>query len=156
MKIAVASQNFRTVTPHAGRTRRFLVYAAGSDGVIAEVQRLDLPKELAMHDFHGQGAHPLDAMDLLIVGSCGEGFVRRLSERGVRVVTTDETDPITAVRAVVDTADESRAASPCGCGHAHAHAHAHGHDHGHNHGHGHGHGHAHQHMHGAARRRETG
>jgi len=26
MKIAVASQNFRTVTPHAGRTRRFLVY----------------------------------------------------------------------------------------------------------------------------------
>lgn len=24
MKIAVTSQNFRTITPHAGRTRRFL------------------------------------------------------------------------------------------------------------------------------------
>ncbi|MEW8693532.1 MAG: nitrogen fixation protein, partial [Candidatus Thiodiazotropha endolucinida] len=26
MKIAVTSQNFRTITQHAGKTRRFLIY----------------------------------------------------------------------------------------------------------------------------------
>ena len=144
MKIAVASQNFRTVTPHAGRTRRFLVYEAGTDGTIAEVERLDLPKELAMHDFHSDDSHPLDAMDVLIVGSCGEGFIRRLAGRGVRVLTTEETDPLAAVRAALAAPLETAAASPCGSGHGHAHGHAHGH----------GHGHAQAHRHGAGQRRD--
>ena len=136
MKIAVASQNFRTVTPHAGRTHRFLVYEAGADGSIAEVERLDLPKELAMHDFHADNSHPLDAMDVLIVGSCGEGFIRRLEERGVRVLTTEETDPVAAIRAALGAPLETATASPCGCGHGHAHTHGHGHAHAHGHGHG--------------------
>jgi predicted Fe-Mo cluster-binding NifX family protein len=98
MKIAVTSQNFRIITPHAGRTRRFLVYEAAAGGEPVEVDRLDLPKELSMHEFHAKGLHPLDAVDVIIAGSFGEGFAARLEARGIAVVATELTDPIEAVK----------------------------------------------------------
>lgn len=55
MKIAVTSQNYRTVTPHAGKTRRFLVYDVSPDRVPTEVERLDLPRDMSLHEFHGDG-----------------------------------------------------------------------------------------------------
>ena len=97
-KIAVASQNFRTVTGHAGKTRRFLIYQVEPGEEPQEVERMDLPKEMAFHEFHDSGAHPLDGVQTLIVGSCGAGFVRRLADRGVAVVVTAETDPARAIR----------------------------------------------------------
>lgn len=101
MRIAVASQNFRTVTAHAGKTRRFLVFETAPEGTVAEVDRLDLPREMSLHDFHGDGDHPLYAMDAIIAGSAGPGFVRRLESRGVRVAATLEQDPLTAVRGFI-------------------------------------------------------
>ena len=98
MKIAVTSQNFRTVTPHAGRTRRFLVYRAEPAVEPVEIDRLDLPKEMAMHEFHQDGPHPLDTVDVVIAGSFGDGFAHRMAKRGVWVATTDRTDPVEAVR----------------------------------------------------------
>jgi predicted Fe-Mo cluster-binding NifX family protein len=98
MNIAVTSQNFRTITGHAGKTRRFLVYSLASDGVWRESDRVDLPKEMSMHEFKG-GPHPVDAFDVVITESCGEGFIRKMTERGVVVLTTSETDPLTAVKA---------------------------------------------------------
>jgi predicted Fe-Mo cluster-binding NifX family protein len=98
MKIAVTSQNFRTVTPHAGRTRRFLVYRPEPAGEPVEIDRLDLPKEMAMHEFHQNGPHPLDTVDVVIAGSFGDGFARRMAKRGITAVTTDKTDPVDAVR----------------------------------------------------------
>ncbi|RAI33151.1 NifB/NifX family molybdenum-iron cluster-binding protein [Rhodoplanes serenus] len=97
MRIAVASQNFRTVTGHAGRTRRFLVFEAEQGVAPREVDRLDLPKELAMHEFHGSGPHPLDVVQALIAGSAGPGFIRRMAGRGITAVATSETDPVAAV-----------------------------------------------------------
>ena len=97
MKIAVASQNFRTVTPHAGRTRRFLVYEAEPRMTPVEVGRLDLPKEFAMHEWLDDRPHPLDEADVVIAGSCGPGFARRMAARGIIAVATSETDPIRAV-----------------------------------------------------------
>lgn len=99
MKIGVTSQNFRTITGHAGKTRRFLVYES-SQAEIREIERLDLPKEMSVHEFRGD-RHPLDALDVLIVGSCGQGFMRRMAARGVRVFATSETDPSRAVSGVV-------------------------------------------------------
>jgi len=99
MKIGVGSQNFRTITGHAGKTRRFLIYEAGQAG-IREIERLDLPKEMSMHEYHGDH-HPLYELDVLIVGSCGAGFIRRMAARGVRVVATGEPDPVEAVVGVV-------------------------------------------------------
>ena len=133
MKIAVTSQNFRTVTPHAGRTRRFLVYEAAEGGEPVEVERLDLPKELAIHEFHAEGPHPLDAVDVVIAGSFGEGFATRLATRGIVAVATAKADPLEAVKeylARLQAGGEAPAGTACGCGHGHGraleHAHAHG------------------------------
>jgi len=99
MKIAVTSQNFRTITGHAGKARRFLLYKIGAQGEPVEVGRIDLPMGMAFHDFHGDGAHPVDVANMLITGGCGDGFRRRLAARGIEVVTTSETDPLAAARA---------------------------------------------------------
>ena len=99
MRIAVSSQNFRTITGHAGKTRRFLVYQAQSDGSVREIERLDLPMGRALHDYHGDD-HPLYQVDVVVTGGCGEGFLQRMSAHGVRVVATSEPDPQTAARAV--------------------------------------------------------
>jgi predicted Fe-Mo cluster-binding NifX family protein len=97
MRIAVASQNFRTITRHAGVTRRFLVYVAERGEPPREVARLDLPRELAMREVARTAPHPLDAVDVVLVGSAGPGFLRRMEERGVVAVVTSETDPLGAV-----------------------------------------------------------
>ncbi|MCB6178557.1 nitrogen fixation protein [Rhodobacter sp. Har01] len=96
MRIAVASQNFRTVTAHAGKTRRFLIFEASPGCPAREVARLDLPKAMSIHEFHGDGPHPLDAVEAVIAGSAGAGFVRRMAARGVLAVTTEETVPAEA------------------------------------------------------------
>jgi predicted Fe-Mo cluster-binding NifX family protein len=133
MKIAVTSQNFRTITPHAGRTRRVLVYEATEGREPVEIDRLDLPKEMSIHEFHAGGPHPLDAVDVIIAGSFGEGFAARMAARGIVAVATDHTDPVEAVKeylARLPSGGEAPAGTGCGCGHGHGHAHQHSHAHG--------------------------
>jgi predicted Fe-Mo cluster-binding NifX family protein len=96
MKIGVTSQNFRTITGHGGKARRFLLYQTRDHGGVEEAGRLDLPKAMSMHDFHGT-EHPIFGLDVLITGSCGEGFRRRLAARGVQVIATSATDPLQSV-----------------------------------------------------------
>ncbi|MFD2173686.1 NifB/NifX family molybdenum-iron cluster-binding protein [Rhodobacter lacus] len=133
MRIAVASQNFRTITGHAGKTRRFLVYEAGPGQPITEVDRLDLPKEMSIHEFQGAGAHPLDAMTAVIAGSAGQGFTARMASRGVLAVVTEEPDPRTAVAALVErfARREDLPQMPDLRGNAPAHHHHHPRDHDH-------------------------
>ena len=100
MKIAVTSQNFRTITGHAGKTRRFLIYADDGTGKAVEVERLDLPREMAIHEFRGH-EHPLQEADVLITAGCGQGFVRRMADWGIQVLATSETDPQAAAQAVL-------------------------------------------------------
>jgi predicted Fe-Mo cluster-binding NifX family protein len=98
MRFAVTSQNFRTITGHAGKARRFIIYEVLSPDEISEVTRLDLPMNMAIHGFNHSLQHPLDETDILITGGAGDGFVMRMAQRGVRVVRTGETDPIEAIR----------------------------------------------------------
>lgn len=122
MKIAVSSQNFRTITGHAGRARRFLVYEVGAGSTVTELERIDLPIEGAMHGFDDRQPHPLDQASVLITGGAGDGFVQRMLRRGVRVAVTGETDPEKAVHAFLagclkrPTAQD--AACDSGSGHA--------------------------------------
>lgn len=117
MRIAVTSQNFRTVTGHAGKARRFLIYETRRGFDPAEVERLDLPREMAFHDLHDE-PHPLDGTDVLMTESAGPGFGRRLARRGVRLVLTAERDPRLAVKAFLETSaarpDGARAEEPAG------------------------------------------
>jgi hypothetical protein len=99
MRIGVTSQNFRTITGHAGKTRRFLVYEASPGGVPREVERLDLEPDLSLHQYRGDD-HPLFALDALITQGHGQGFAQRLARYGVRVVATAASDPLAAAAAL--------------------------------------------------------
>ncbi len=134
MRIAVGSQNYRTVTPHAGRTRRWLVFEAAEGAEPVEVARLNLPKDMALHGWEGAGApHPLHTMDAVLVGSCGAGFIRRMAGHGVRAAVAACEDPRDAVVAFLAS---GAMATPLSVFAAHAggggghHDHDHDHDHG--------------------------
>lgn len=99
MKIGVSSQNFRTITGHAGKARRFFVYEQRDDG-IHELERIDLPKEMAMHGY-SEDDHPLFSLDVLVTGGCGGGFINRMASHNVQVIPTSETDPRKAVEVLL-------------------------------------------------------
>jgi predicted Fe-Mo cluster-binding NifX family protein len=122
MKIAVTSQNYRTVTGHAGKTRRFLVYEATPGSTPVEIERLDLDKMMTMHEFrNNDGSHPLDEVDVLITGSAGAGFIQKMFTRGVGVVVTGEEDPMQAVKDLME--NNIKPPAPDSCNHHH-----HGHE----------------------------
>jgi predicted Fe-Mo cluster-binding NifX family protein len=102
MRIAVTSQNFRTITGHAGKSRRFIVYEPDADGNPAEVDRLDLPMELSLHEYHGED-HPLFELKLngIVTQGAGAGFLQRMARHGIQVYTTSATDPVKAVSAIL-------------------------------------------------------
>lgn len=97
MKIAITSQNWLTVTNHPGKTGRFRVFEAAPGSAPKELERIDLPAELTIHTWRGDGPHPLFEMDVIIAGSAGAGFINRLAAQGVKVVTTSERDPLAAI-----------------------------------------------------------
>jgi hypothetical protein len=63
-----------------------------------EAGRLELPRELMLHDFNGDGPHPLDQVDVVIAASAGPGFARKMAARGVLTSIAQHADPLTAVR----------------------------------------------------------
>ncbi len=143
MRVAVSSQNFRTITGHAGKSRRFLIYALEPGRAPQEVDRLDLPKELSLHEYHGED-HPLftRGLDAVVTASAGAGFIQRLGSHGIRVIATEESDIDKALAALANGE-----ALPPAAPHEHGSG-GHGDDDGHGGGHGHRHGHGHGHRHG--------
>lgn len=133
MRVGFTSQNFRTITGHAGRTRRFLVFDLTEDGAATEIERLDLPVEMTMHQFHGTGPHPLDGLDVLVTKECGPDFRRRMARRGVSVVVSaEDTDPASVLRAIaegrMDVSPPAVAVDDGEHDHGHHHHHAHRHE----------------------------
>ncbi len=127
MIFAVASQNFRTVTGHAGKSRRFFLFEVAADGEPAEIDRLDLPRDMSFHEFQG-GPHPLDRAQVILAGSAGAGFIRKMAERGITAVITPHSDPAEAVRRYLAEgapAPDADADHAGGCGHCHCHEHGH-------------------------------
>lgn len=97
MRIAITSQNFRTITGHAGKTRRFLIVEADGQTPAREIERLDLPSGMSLHDYAGED-HPLFAqgVEVLITQGAGRGLMQRLQAQGIRVHTTAASDPLQA------------------------------------------------------------
>jgi len=104
MKIAVVSEDFRSLSGPAGKARRFLLFEA----VKGERPRLEKYFQLPEHcptyqDLHenDKAFHPLDGI-ALITAEAGEGFRERLARRGTQVHITTERDPHTAVALLLD------------------------------------------------------
>lgn len=96
MKIAVAATtDYAKVAGHAGRSRRWLVFATGPDGA-GQPERVELPPQMVFHHFEGDN-HPLDGIEALIALSAGEGFLARMRRFGVDAVLTAERNPARAV-----------------------------------------------------------
>ena len=93
MKIAITSQNKRTVSGHAGKTTRFVVFEV--DGAkIVEKSLIELEKDNVLHEhFHGNPApdyvHPVLEMDVVITGSMGPGFPIKMKANGIEAIMTD-------------------------------------------------------------------
>lgn len=95
----MTSQDFRTITQHAGHTRRFLIYERGPYGELVEVENLELPQDMTFAAWRGTGEHPLDDVDVLISRSFGPAFGERMADRGILAVATTRTDPLDAIHA---------------------------------------------------------
>ncbi len=101
MKIAVTSQNRKTVTSHAGKCRKFWIYEVeGSE--IKTRHLLELPVEQSFHESDRDLPHPLDDVNVLLSGGMGMGLQARLKQRGILAVATGETDLERAVAAWLD------------------------------------------------------
>ena len=100
MKVAITSQNFKSITGHAGKTRRFIIFERSGSENWSESQRFDLPKNMSFHEFRGE-QHPIDNVDVLLTASCGDGFKRKMATRGIKVMTTEEADFYKALNELV-------------------------------------------------------
>lgn len=124
MKIALTTQNRRSITAHAGMCRKFLVFELAGEQVLgSHLLELD-----ASQSFHAAqtGPHPLDDIDVLISGGMGQGLHDKLARRGIRAVVTRETDPQRALEQWLAGTLEVATGALC-AEHAHGHDHAHAH-----------------------------
>ena len=99
LRIAVASQNRRTVTGHAGRCRRFRVYDAASRAPIGDIE---LSPEQVLHGHTLDAAHPLAQVQVLIAAGIGDGLARRLERAGITSYSSAADDPACAVADYLD------------------------------------------------------
>jgi predicted Fe-Mo cluster-binding NifX family protein len=100
MKIAISSQDFATITGHAGKAVHFLVFQARPNQPPELLEKVSLSKEMTFHEYHVNAPtapHPLDGTELIITTSAGDNFQQRVTARGIQLVITDETDPVTAI-----------------------------------------------------------
>ena len=98
MKIAVASSDFRSVSGHAGRAKRWLVFSVDAQSTVSAPEHLELPADQVFHYVEESGAaHPLDGIDAVITLSAGDGFVKHMEKRGATVALTAEKDAVKAV-----------------------------------------------------------
>lgn len=104
MKIAIATKQFREVSGHAGQCRHWLLYdlsAHRAGRLLPAPQPVELQREEVLHTFADDRAHPLDGIDLAVVASAGDGFIRHMKKRGCDVLLTGESDPATAITRIV-------------------------------------------------------
>lgn len=98
MKVAVTSQNRRTVTGHAGKCRKFWIYDIDG-GVIREKTLCELPIEQTLHVLEGEVPDPLRGISALITQGAGMGMRERMARHGIEVILTRLDDPDEAVSA---------------------------------------------------------
>lgn len=101
LRIAVSSQNRRTVTDHAGRCRKFWVYEIRQNKVGNKTLR-ELTLEQTLHSSQLGDNHPLDDVHVMITAGMSPFLFQRLQRGGIKPFVTDEQDPDKAVQMLLD------------------------------------------------------
>lgn len=96
MKIAVTSQNRKTITEHAGKCRKFWIYEINS-GFVAGKTLLELAMADSFHANQHQLAKSLADIKVLITAGMGIGLYQRLSQEGILPLITQKASPDEAV-----------------------------------------------------------
>lgn len=99
MKIALASQNLRSLTAHAGKCRHFFIVDSVRP---TEAVSVNLAPSELLHNWSGNGPHPLVGVDTLIAATVGTGVAVKLARRGMRVLATSERDLARVVERLAD------------------------------------------------------
>ncbi|NMG73348.1 NifB/NifX family molybdenum-iron cluster-binding protein [Aromatoleum diolicum] len=102
MKIAIATDDFANVSGHAGQAARWLLYDCTPGAALPSAQRIELARPQVFHHWESDAPHPLDAVEVMVARSAGDGFLRRMQKRGVTVLLTGETQAEGAIRKVLD------------------------------------------------------
>ncbi len=104
MKIAVATKDWVALSGHAGQARCWLLYDLAEHRLsepLPPPTRVELAKAQLFHHFRDDAPHPLDGVEIVVVGRAGDGFVRRMHKRGAEVLLTGETNPATALARII-------------------------------------------------------
>ena len=101
LRIAVSSQNRKTVTDHAGRCRKFWVYEVRQNKVHDKTLR-ELTLEQTLHSSPLGDDHPLDDVHVMITAGMSPFLYQRLQRGGIKGFVTDEADPDKAVQMLLD------------------------------------------------------
>ncbi|MBJ7532686.1 hypothetical protein JDN40_00920 [Rhodomicrobium vannielii ATCC 17100] len=104
MKIAIATKDWQSVAGHAGQSRFWLLYDLSSvkaGDPLPAPTHIQLTNAEILHYFEDDAPHPLDGVDVVVAGSAGDGFVRRMKKRGADVLLTGETDPTAALNRIL-------------------------------------------------------
>jgi len=100
MKIALASQNQRTLTPHAGKCRHF--YLFDTEKTTQPPVSIHLGPSQVLQVWQADETHPLDGVTTLIAGSIGQGVAGKLESHGIHVLATPERDPQRIIEQFLD------------------------------------------------------
>jgi predicted Fe-Mo cluster-binding NifX family protein len=143
MKVAVVSDDQKTIAAHFGRAQGFIIYTVENNNVTS---RDWMPNTFTAHmhgQSHGEHVHghgpvlnALSACDTVISGGMGRRAYVDLTDSGRQVFITSEVDAEKAVNLLLS--GQLTDSPEMTCCHGHEHHHDHGHDHGHDHDHGHG------------------
>ncbi|MBE9224352.1 NifB/NifX family molybdenum-iron cluster-binding protein [Phormidium sp. LEGE 05292] len=131
MKIALSSQNQKSITGHAGHCQKFWVYEINGTEII-DKELVELSPKQCFHNSSPDESHALDEVQVLICGGMGKKLLRRLESKGIEAIVTKETDLDNAIAAYLNG---SLVREDAECGeHEHEHEHSHQHQHRHQHG----------------------
>jgi predicted Fe-Mo cluster-binding NifX family protein len=97
IRVAVASQNRRSVTAHAGRCRRFWVYDL-QGGEAGPGKLVELAKEGTLHALRPGIPPELSDLDVLIAADLCDNLCRRLERHGIEGLASTCATPDEAVR----------------------------------------------------------
>lgn len=88
LTIAVSSQNRKQVTQHAGKCRKFWLYHV-VDNKTLDKTLIEMTKEQSFSATKEALPAPLQGIDVLITGGCGEGLPKRLAKFGIKTYVTE-------------------------------------------------------------------